>query len=143
MNCVCFQILYALLSVKSAILVLPKRIHAKVRKGGLFSAPSSACGLAGNVLALGLDDLTLWFAELCDHGKRFSLFLFFANVFCRPSDSLFETVKMTSISSQMAKSTTLNCLILFVLAATPSSWCWSRLKLRRLNGPSNHTDTWR
>ena len=38
---------------------LPERLHAGVRKGGLCSTSSRACGLARNFPALVLDDLTL------------------------------------------------------------------------------------
>ena len=54
-------------------------------------------------------------------------FLSFAFFFCTPSAALC-TENMTAISSQMAKSRTLVCLV-FVLAAIASSWCWRRLKL--------------
>ena len=86
-----------------------------VRKGGFFSTSSSACGLAGNLLALDLEDLSLWPDELCGpQGKRCFFAFFFAGF-----QAAFYTVKMTSKSSHMAKSTTIVCLVLLFWSYCP------------------------
>ena len=63
-----FEILFALLSFRGALVGVANGClndyMRGVRKGGLFSTSSSACGLVRNLLALGLDDLPLWPAEL-------------------------------------------------------------------------------
>ena len=80
--------------------------HAGVRKNDLFSTSASACGLAGNLLALVRCDLTLWPAEVCDH-KKTLLQLSFA-YFCLPSATLLNSESALHIVPNGKHSTTLS-----------------------------------
>ena len=86
---------------------------------------SCACGLSGNFPALGLDRSDLqahWIARKCFY------FLSFSILFAGLRAPLY-TVKTTAISSQMAKSRMLACLVFFVLSAIASSLCRCRFRL--------------
>ena len=90
------------------------------------SASSSVCGLAGNLLALGLDDLTLWPAEWCD-GRNMLLHFVFFDFCCGPSGSL-EYRKNDCHFVPNGKVHDAHVFGPCVLAATASSWCWRALE---------------
>ena len=91
-------------------------MHPGVRTGGFGSTSSRACRLVGNLLALGLDDLTFWFTELWDHWRTL-LFQKFCDFFTW-FRAAFQTAEQTYKSSQNAMATTLFLSFFFVLDAT-------------------------
>ena len=93
---------------------------------GASSSSSSVCGRAGNLLALGLDDLTLWPAELCD-GRNMLLHFVFFDFCCGPSGSL-EHRKNDCHIVPNGKVHDAHVFGPCVLAATASSWCWRALE---------------
>ena len=90
-------------------------------------------------------DWTLWLTgplNCATIGKRYyfvSFSIFFAGL-----RAVFETVKMTSKSAQMAKSTTLNCLVLLSMSrphlrGVGAVWCCDGAMVR----PTNQIRVWR
>ena len=71
----------------------------------------------------------------CNYFSIFDFLPVFGSRVCRK--------KTSAISSQMAKSWNLVCLVFFVLAVIASSWRWRRLKLWRRHGPSKLTFMWK